>query len=96
MTQSKREASVRYIVPIFRWNNGDETMGSGSNLNLEPDKLAKAFPIFSIITDPFNYTFNCNGGTSHIGNEDKGSYTLERLGTSSIDVNNLVEPTRPG
>lgn len=96
VTQSKREASVRYIVPIFRWNNGDETMGSGSNLNLEPDKLAKAFPIFSIITDPFNYTFNCNGGTSHIGNEDKGSYTLERLGTSSIDVNNLVEPTRPG
>ena len=96
VTQSKRESSVRYIVPIFRWNNGDETMGSGSNLNLEPDKLAKAFPIFSIITDPFTYTFNCNGGTSHIGNEDKGSYTLERLGTSSIDANNLVEPTRPG
>ena len=96
VTQSKRESSVRYIVPIFRWNNGDETMGSGSDMKIYVNDIVKAFPIFSIITGPFTYTFNCNGGTSHIGNDDKGSYTLERLGTSSIDVNNLVEPTRPG
>ena len=57
-----RQNKVRYVVPIFRWNNGDESAGSGSNLTIYNWKIASQFPVFTMITDPFTYTFNLNGG----------------------------------
>ena len=59
---STRQNKIRYVVPIFRWNNGDETVGSGSDLTLRPTQIASMFSVFTMITDPFTYTFNLNGG----------------------------------
>ena len=59
---STRQNKVRYVVPIFRWNNGDESVGSGGDSVLIKGQIANMFPVFTMITDPFTYTFNLNGG----------------------------------
>lgn len=94
ISQSMREHNVKYIVPIFRLNNGDSHEGSGSNLTLYPDMIAAQFPVFYLVTAPFTYTFDCNGGT--VGINNTSSYTVERLGTSNVDDSKIVEPSRPG
>ncbi len=96
VTQSMRERDVKYITPIFRWNNGDLHEGSGSNLNLNPDKISKTFPVFYLVTAPFTYIFDCNGGSVNINNTSKSSYTVERLGTANVDGSKIIEPARPG
>ena len=86
-----RQNKVRYVVPIFRWNNGDETVGSGSDLTLRPSQIASKFYVFTMITDPFTYTFNLNGGQV---NGSDNAVTMQRLGIENVSV--PATPTRPG
>ena len=86
-----RQNKVRYVVPIFRWNNGDESAGSGSNLTIYNWKIASQFPVFTMITDPFTYTFNLNGGQV---NGSDNAITMQRLGIESVSVPQT--PTRNG
>ena len=86
-----RQNKVRYVVPIFRWNNGDESAGSGSNLTIYNWKIASQFPVFTMITDPFTYTFNLNGGQV---NGSGSAVTMQRLGIENVSV--PATPTRPG
>ena len=88
---STRQNKVRYVVPIFRWNNGDETVGSGSNLTIYNWKIASQFPVFTMITDPFTYTFNLNGGQV---NGSGSAVTMQRLGIENVSVPQT--PTRNG
>lgn len=94
ISQSERKKDVKYIVPIFRLNNGDTHEGSGSNLPLSAKKIDTTFPVFYLVTAPFTYTFDCNGGT--VGINNTSSYTVERLGTSNVDGSKIVKPSRPG
>ena len=88
---STRQSKVRYVVPIFRWNNGDETVGSGSNLALKKADIPDRFYVFTMITDPFTYTFNLNGGQV---NGSGRAVTMQRLGIENVSV--PATPTRPG
>ena len=88
---STRQNKIRYVVPIFRWNNGDETVGSGSDLTLCPSQIASKFYVFTMITDPFTYTFNLNGGQV---NGSDNAITMQRLGIESVSVPQT--PTRNG
>ena len=88
---STRQNKVRYVVPIFRWNNGDETVGSGSDLTLRPTQIASMFSVFTMITDPFTYTFNLNGGQV---NGSGSAVTMQRLGIENVSVPQT--PTRNG
>ena len=88
---STRQNKIRYVVPIFRWNNGDETVGSGSDLTLRPSQIASKFYVFTMITDPFTYTFNLNGGQV---NGSDNAITMQRLGIESVSVPQT--PTRNG
>ena len=82
---------VRYVVPIFRWNNGDESVGSGSDYTLRKWEIPNNFPVFTMITDPFTYTFNLNGGQV---NGSDNAITMQRLGIESVSVPQT--PTRDG
>ena len=86
-----RQNKVRYVVPIFRWNNGDESAGSGSNLTIYNWKIASQFPVFTMITYPFTYTFNLNGGQV---NGSGSVVTMQRLGIENVSV--PATPTRNG
>ena len=88
---STRQNKIRYVVPIFRWNNGDETVGSGSNLALKKADIPDRFYVFTMITDPFTYTFNLNGGQV---NGSGNVVTMQRLGIENVSV--PATPTRPG
>ena len=88
---STRQNKVRYVVPIFRWNNGDETVGSGSNLALKKADIPDRFHVFTMITDPFTYTFNLNGGQV---NGSCNAVTMQRLGIENVSV--PATPTRNG
>ena len=88
---STRQNKVRYVVPIFRWNNGDETVGSGSNLALKKTDIPDRFHVFTMITDPFTYTFNLNGGQV---NGSCNAVTMQRLGIENVSV--PATPTRNG
>ena len=88
---STRQNKVRYVVPIFRWNNGDETVGSGSNLALKKADIQDRFHVFTMITDPFTYTFNLNGGQV---NGSGSAVTMQRLGIENVSVPQT--PTRNG
>ena len=86
-----RQNKVRYVVPIFRWNNGDESVGSGGNLTLTKEQVASMFHVFTMITDPFTYTFNLNGGQV---NGSDSAVTMQRLGIENISM--PATPTRDG
>ena len=86
-----RQSKVRYVVPIFRWNNGDESVGSGSNSRIYPQDIPNQFPVFTMITDPFTYTFNLNGGQV---NGSGSAVTMQRLGIENVSVPQT--PTRNG
>ena len=86
-----RQNKVRYVVPIFRWNNGDESAGSGDDLTIRKEIIANKFPVFTMITDPFTYTFNLNGGQV---NGSGSAVTMQRLGIENVSV--PATPTRPG
>ena len=86
-----RQNKVRYVVPIFRWNNGDESAGSGGDLTIRKEIIANKFPVFTMITDPFTYTFNLNGGQV---NGSGSAVTMQRLGIENVSV--PATPTRPG
>ena len=88
---STRQSKVRYVVPIFRWNNGDESAGSGDDLTIRKEIIANKFPVFTMITDPFTYTFNLNGGQV---NGSGSAVTMQRLGIENVSV--PATPTRPG
>ena len=88
---STRQNKVRYVVPIFRWNNGDESVGSGGDSVLIKGQIANMFPVFTMITDPFTYTFNLNGGQV---NGSGNVVTMRRLGIENVSV--PATPTRPG
>ena len=89
--KNSRQNKVRYVVPIFRWNNGDETVGSGSNYSITKKQIAGKFHVFTMITDPFTYTFNLNGGQV---NGSGSAVTMQRLGIENVSV--PATPTRPG
>ena len=86
-----RQDKVRYVVPIFRWNNGDESAGSGSDYELKKWDIPNKFHVFTMITDPFTYTFNLNGGQV---NGSGNAVTMQRLGIENVSV--PATPTRPG
>ena len=86
-----RQNKARYVVPIFRWNNGDESAGSGDDLTIRKEIIANKFPVFTMITDPFTYTFNLNGGQV---NGSGSAVTMQRLGIENVSV--PATPTRPG
>ena len=86
-----RQNKVRYVVPIFRWNNGDESAGSGGDLTIRKEIIANKFPVFTMITDPFTYTFNLNGGQV---NGSDNAVTMQRLGIENVSV--PATPTRNG
>ena len=86
-----RQNKVRYVVPIFRWNNGDESAGSGDDLTIRKEIIANKFPVFTMITDPFTYTFNLNGGQV---NGSCNAVTMQRLGIENVSV--PATPTRNG
>ena len=86
-----RQNKVRYVVPIFRWNNGDESAGSGGDLTIRKEIIANKFPVFTMITDPFTYTFNLNGGQV---NGSGSAVTMQRLGIENVSVPQT--PTRNG
>ena len=88
---STRQNKVRYVVPIFRWNNGDESVGSGSDSKIYPWNISDRFHVFTMITDPFTYTFNLNGGQV---NGSGSAVTMQRLGIENVSVPQT--PTRPG
>ena len=88
---STRQNKVRYVVPIFRWNNGDESVGSGSDSKIYPWDISDRFHVFTMITDPFTYTFNLNGGQV---NGSGSAVTMQRLGIENVSV--PATPTRPG
>ena len=88
---STRQNKVRYVVPIFRRNNGDEAVGSGSNLALKKADIPDRFHVFTMITDPFTYTFNLNGGQV---NGSCNAVTMQRLGIENVSV--PATPTRNG
>lgn len=85
-----RQSKVRYVVPIFRWNNGDQGIGSGS-VPIYADNITQAFQVFSLVTAPFTYTFNLNGGNINGSTED---YKMQRLGTSTVGI--PATPQRDG
>ena len=89
--KNSRQNKGRYVVPIFRWNNGDESVGSGGNLTLTKEQVASMFHVFTMITDPFTYTFNLNGGQV---NGSGNAVTMQRLGIENVSV--PATPTRPG
>ena len=89
--KNSRQNKVRYVVPIFRWNNGDETVGSGSNSKITKVQIANKFYVFNMITDPFIYTFNLNGGQV---NGSDNAVTMQRLGIENVSV--PATPTRNG
>ena len=86
-----RQDKVRYVVPIFRWNNGDESVGSGSDYELKKWDIPNKFHVFTMITDPFTYTFNLNGGQV---NGSGSAVTMQRLGIENVSV--PATPTRNG
>ena len=86
-----RQDKVRYVVPIFRWNNGDESAGSGSDYELKKWDIPNKFHVFTMITDPFTYTFNLNGGQV---NGSGSAVTMQRLGIENVSVPQT--PTRNG
>lgn len=88
---STRQNKVRYVVPIFRVNNGDESVGSGSDSKIYPWDISDRFHVFTMITDPFTYTFNLNGGQV---NGSGSAVTMQRLGIENVSV--PATPTRPG
>ena len=88
---STRQNKVRYVVPIFRWNNGDESVGSGSDSKIYPWNISDRFHVFTMITDPFTYTFNLNGGQV---NGSGNAVTMQRLGIENVSVPQT--PTRNG
>ena len=88
---STRQNKVRYVVPIFRWNNGDESVGSGSDSKIYPWNISDRFHVFTMITDPFTYTFNLNGGQV---NSSGSAVTMQRLGIENVSVPQT--PTRNG
>ena len=88
---STRQNKVRYVVPIFRWNNGDESVGSGSDSKIYPWNISDRFHVFTMITDPFTYTFNLNGGQV---NGSGSAVTMQRLGIENVSVPQT--PTRNG
>ena len=88
---STRQNKVRYVVPIFRWNNGDESVGSGGDSKIYPWDISDSFHVFTMITDPFTYTFNLNGGQV---NGSGSAVTMQRLGIENVSV--PATPTRPG
>ena len=89
--KNSRQNKVRYVVPIFRWNNGDESVGSGSDAYITKKQIANQFYVFTMITDPFTYTFNLNGGQV---NGSDNAITMQRLGIESVSVPQT--PTRNG
>ena len=89
--KNSRQNKVRYVVPIFRWNNGDESVGSGSDYTLRKWEIPDRFHVFTMITDPFTYTFNLNGGQV---NGSDNAITMQRLGIESVSVPQT--PTRDG
>ena len=86
-----RQNKVRYVVPIFRWNNGDESVGGGSDSVITGNIISERFSVFTMITDPFTYTFNLNGGQV---NGSGSAVTMQRLGIENVSVPQT--PTRNG
>ena len=66
-------------------------MGSGSNLALKKADIPDRFHVFTMITDPFTYTFNLNGGQV---NGSGSAVTMQRLGIENVSVPQT--PTRNG
>ena len=86
----KRQNDLGYITLYFRWYNGDDSLGSGT-LPITPLQIKNQYPIFCIATEPFNYTFNLNGGNI---SGSTGNVSVERFGISDTVV--PTQPTRTG
>ena len=91
ISQSDRESRVAYVMPVFRWAMGSLAVGGGSENQFYPDQLYKSFEIIQLVTKPFTYTFDLNGGQV---NGSGSAVTMERLGINNVSV--PATPTRPG
>ena len=91
ISQSDRESRVAYVMPVFRWAKGSLAVGGGSEHTFRPDNLHDRFEIIQLVTKPFTYTFDLNGGQV---NGSGSAVTMERLGINNVSV--PATPTRPG
>jgi hypothetical protein len=86
--QTKREDRLKCIALIFRWQNGDTSLGSGTQ-RISPTSITGNYPILCVATKPFNYTFKINGGNISGNTSDVAK---NRFGISNATV--PTEPTR--
>ena len=91
ISQSDRESRVAYVMPVFRWAMGSLAVGGGSENKFSPGNLHDRFEIIQLVTKPFTYTFDLNGGQV---NGSGSAVTMERLGINNVSV--PATPTRPG
>ncbi len=64
---------VKYATLLFRWNNGDTNIGSGTAY-IPKEQVADEFERFYVCYKPFTYTFKDNGNVVS---------TMERFGVSN-------------
>lgn len=64
---------VKYATLLFRWNNGDTNIGSGTAY-IPKEQVADEFERFYVCYKPFTYTFKDNGSVVS---------TMERFGVSN-------------
>ena len=91
ISQADRQQRVTYIMPVFRWARGSLAVGGGMEFDFRMQNLHDSFEIIQLVTKPFTYTFDLNGGQV---NGSGSAVTMERLGINNVSV--VETPTRPG
>ena len=91
VSQTERQQRVTYIMPVFRWAKGSLAVGGGMDNPFHKQNLHDSFEIIQLVTKPFTYTFNLNGGQV---NGSGSAVTMQRLGIENVSVPQT--PTRNG
>ena len=91
VSQSERQQRVTYIMPVFRWAKGSLAVGGGMDNPFHKQNLHDSFEIIQLVTKPFTYTFDLNGGQV---NGSGSAVTMQRLGIENVSVPQT--PTRNG
>ena len=91
VSQTERQQRVTYIMPVFRWAKGSLAVGGGMDNGFDMQNLHDSFEIIQLVTKPFTYTFDLNGGQV---NDSGSAVTMQRLGIENVSVPQT--PTRNG
>ena len=83
VSQSERQQRVTYIMPVFRWAKGSLAVGGGMDNPFHKQNLHDSFEIIQLVTKPFTYTFDLNGGQV---NGSGSAVTMQRLGIENVSV----------